>query len=145
MIKFFKTLIFGKNIFDVIESKKKIRVNGVKFIIQKIDTLHHMQGSKVLTAQFAEWTEKKSFENDQINDSYVKKLKAHYIDVFMSTIVYPEFSRKPDDNGKILVDHLLTDWEFATKLYEEIMIHTYGKKKMKQSISQKKDALKLIQ
>jgi len=53
----------------------------------------------------------------------------------MAGIVYPALCRKEED-GKILVDNLLTDWDLAGELYGEIMSYTYGKKNYKQLISQ---------
>lgn len=142
MLKFFKNLIFGKNILDVVEAKKKVRVHGVKFVITKISVLDHMQGGKVLAQSFARWNDKKALENVSIDNSLQKKIKAHYADVFMASVVTPKLSRKPDEVGCLLVDHLMTDWSFAEELYNKILIYTYGKKKVKSFISQAKKQLR---
>lgn len=106
------------------------------FKIKRIDVLDHCTGAKVCAAVYDTY----QVGNDNTKDPSeggLKKIKSHYIDVLMAGIVYPEFSRK-EELGKILIDNLLTDWDLATELYGEIMLHSYGKKNFKLHTSQGK-------
>ena len=141
MFKKIKALLFGRDLIDAINETKKIRVCGIKFEITKLSVLDHIQSNKTLLKAYGEWNEKKGDENIKITDSYMKKLKAHYSDCFLQSVVAPKISRKAEDGG-IWVEHLFTDWDLAEELYNQIMIYTYGKKKVKLFISQGKKLLK---
>lgn len=128
---------FNKNLEDVLDAKKQIRVHGVKFIIKKIDPSNFLDGSKVMLQIYDTYQVDKT--SPMVNDSAtLDKIKTHYKDVFMASIVSPKLVRK--DSGGLLVDNLFTEWDLAHELYSEIMLHTYGKKKILKLLSQKKSS-----
>lgn len=120
-----------KSYESVLLRPKTVKVHGMDFLIKKIDTTSFLDGSKVLLQVFDTYKVGKTINQDDIN---INKIKEHYRDVFMSSIKKPVLSRKPNIDGTLFVDHLFTDWGFATELYLNIIEHTYGKKKLKRSI-----------
>ena len=113
---------------------KRIKVHHMDFVIKKINVLDFCTGAKVVMAIFDTYKLTKQIAGD----NEMKKVKAHYIDVLMAGVISPPLSRKPEE-GKTLVDHLLTDWELAGELYSAVMTFAYGKKNLKQLISQGKN------
>jgi hypothetical protein len=109
---------------SLVNPKKKIKVNGVEFVIKKLDVLDHLQGSKVLQQSFD--TYKLDKPGDQ--DVNVKKVKEHYVDVLCAGVVSPAIGRKPGD-GVVYVQDMFNNWDLVNNLYSEIIAFTYGKKK----------------
>jgi len=103
----------------------------MRFIIKRINVLDHATGAKVMASVYNTY----KVGNSKDPDVAVSKVKSHFVDVFMSGIVSPELTRKPEGD-KILAANLLTDWELAQELYAEIMLFTYGKKNFKRLTSQ---------
>jgi len=124
---FFKS----KTLQDHLNETRTIKAHGMKFKIKRIDVLDVCTGAKVCASVYDTYKVGKQ----PIDDVSLSKTKSHFIDVLMAGIVYPALCRKEED-GKILVDNLLTDWDLAGELYGEIMSYTYGKKNYKQLISQ---------
>lgn len=122
MLNFFKS----KDLKSVLNDVKKIKIKGVIFNIKKLDVSNYLDGSKSLVASYDVY---KIGNENEVGDMQ-KKIKEHYRDVFMGAVVSPLLSRK-EDGDKICVDEIFMDWDLAQDLYEEIMFHTYGKKKMK--------------
>jgi hypothetical protein len=129
-----------KKLEDYLSATHKIKAHGMRFTIKKIDVLDVCTGAKVCANVYDTYKVGKQVVDDVSNS----KVKAHFADVLLAGIVYPALCRKVEDekDGKILVDKLLTDWDLAGELYEEIMSFTYGKKKYKQLISQSIKSLK---
>lgn len=128
---------FSKKLEDVVLKTKTIRVFGVKFKIKKIDPSSYLDGSKTMLQEFDTYKlkEKPSQEDTK---KQVENTRAHYRDVFLSSVVEPKLKRKWDDPDGLFVDHLFTEWELAHLLYSNIIEYTYGKKKLKLELSQKK-------
>lgn len=118
---------FSRKLEDVLNKTKNISVLGVKFKIKKIDVSNFLDGSKVMlqmydiyklpTAQAPEETSKN-----------MARIKEHYRDVFMASVIEPKLKRKEDGDG-LLVDNLFTEWDLCHELYGHIAELTYGKKK----------------
>ena len=123
MINFVKRLIWGRELKDVIGATKKIKIRGVLFTIKKIDALNYLDGSKSIKMIYDTYT------TESVTETSMKRIKSHYIDVFMSAIIKPVLVRK-DNNKNVLVDEIFNDWGMAQELYESIMAFTYGKKKL---------------
>ena len=105
-----------------------VKVHGIKFKIKKMTVEHFLEGSKVMKSFYDTYAIKqdpRALENPDM----IKRVKDHWKDVFMASVVYPKIKRKIDEPDGILVDNLFTDWELASDLYQEIMAWTYGKKK----------------
>lgn len=128
---------FSKSLESVVLKTKKIRVHGVKFEIRKIDPSDFLDGSKVMIQTYDTYKKEKS-QSPEVSASILNKVKEHYRDVFMSSVVSPKLRRNDKDTG-LLVDNLFTEWDLAHELYAKIMEFTYGKKKILQSILQKTD------
>lgn len=120
---------FDKKIEDVLCGTKKIRVHGVLFTIKKIDPTAYLDGSKAMTQVYDIYKVGKE-PSPEVNQSLMNKVKDHYRDVFMASIVSPKLRRRDKDGEGLLVDYLFTDWDFASELYAQIMQYTYGKKKI---------------
>ena len=116
---------FSKKLEDVLCRTKKIKVFGVKFLIRKIDITDYLDGSKVMLQSYDIYKVEK---NPEVANKHFDKMKEHFRDLFMASVLEPKLSRKKDDGG-LFVDNLFTEWSLANKLYEEIVIHCYGKKK----------------
>jgi len=114
---------------------KKVVVHGVQFKIKKLDPTNFLDGSRVMLQTFDVYRlNKPSEESAKIS---LEKIKDHYRDVFMSSIVEPKVKRKEEGEG-LFIDNLFTDWDLSHELYGRIMEYTYGKKKMKKSSSQER-------
>ena len=124
---FFKRLFFGKDLSEHLAETQWIKVQGIKFKIKRIDPLAYMDGSSVLLQSFQKY--KVEPEGGKTPDVNIGKLKKHYIDVFLASVVSPELSRQVNDGDKIFVEYLFTDWSLAHELYESIIEFTYKKKR----------------
>lgn len=113
----------------------RIKIMGVIFKVRRINPMDYVTGSKAVQMHFDGY--KTSSQKDQLAKASqsMGKVKEHYRDVFMASIVEPVLCRKEDGEGTF-VDNLFTDWELANELYLRIMETTYGKKKLKSLISQ---------
>ena len=110
---------------------KKIKSCGIIFKIRKINPLDHVTGAKVMVAIHDKYRKIKEQDTDvEVSDTDLKKVKSHYRDVFMASVVKPQLSRKKDDGLKIFVDDIIQNWDLAIDLYEQINLLTYGKKKI---------------
>ncbi len=118
--------IFGKNLKDVLNKTKNIRVHGVFFTIRKVNILDYLDGSKVLQKQFDIY----QTGTNQISEASEKKIKEHMSHVLVAGVVSPKLSFKQEQDV-MFVDNLFTDWSLAVDLYNEIVAFTYGKKKVK--------------
>lgn len=130
MLNIFSKKNIKDRFYGAVSPTKKIRVYGIPFEIKKIDVLDHLAGSSVLRKEFDTY-KTSGMENQTIEASLEKKMRKHYIDVFMSGIVAPKLDRKKDDQSdNIPVDDLFLDWGLANELYEKIIEFTYDKKKL---------------
>lgn len=120
--------LFGKKLEDALYETKRIRVRGVRFTIQKVHVLNHLEGSRVLRQIYDIYKSKKNEPMDEVSE---KKLRECYSQVLVAGVVKPKLSLKKTD-GAVFVEDLFIDWEMVSELYERIMEFTYGKKKLKQ-------------
>ena len=117
---------------DHLRETKKLKINGIMFTIRKVNPVDFLDGSKILLNEYQLYDiGKKAVAGDDVGlDKQMKKLKKHFIDVFMCGVTNPQLTRKPDQEPeKIGVDELFIDWDLSNELYEEIMSFSYGKKK----------------
>ena len=114
---------------------RKIKVHGFPFEIKKLDVLSYLDGSKTMLQEFATYAQvKESEQSIEKGEATLKKMKSHFTDVFMASVIEPKLVRKKEDSGPnpgdpLFVDHLFSEWDLATELYQEILEFTYGKKK----------------
>lgn len=121
---------FGKSLTDELYATKKIKVAGVRFTIKKVNLLNYLDGSEVLTQQFAEH----KTANAAVAPMSAAKIKKHYSEILVAGVVEPKLVFKKEDDG-ILVDDLFINQEMVNGLYLEILEFTYGKKKVRQFLS----------
>lgn len=129
----------GRDLNSVLNKSYRVKVHGVVFYVKKLNPLDFMSGSKALSQIYD--TYKTQGEKQAQVDAVLlnqNKLKDHYADVFMSSVVSPKLVRDKEDQSGIWVYNLFTDWDLANELYQEISQITYGKKKLKSLISQRK-------
>ena len=123
---------FERNLKDVLGATKVVRPLGVKFKIKKIDTSSFLDGSKVMLQMYDIYkmdVKELQGRQEETNKS-LQKVKEHYKDVFMASVVEPKLKRKPESTEEgIPVDNLFTEWDLCHQLYGEIIAYTYGKKK----------------
>lgn len=118
---------FSRNLEDVLSKTKDVRIHGVKFKIKKIDPTAYLDGSKAMLQAFDIY--KMESVNSDVSSKNLDKIKDHFKDVFMASVVSPKLCRKKEDSESLLVDNLFTEWDLANQLYESIISYTYGKKK----------------
>ena len=129
MLKRIWKLIFGRSINDAINETKKVKVEGVNFVIRKINILDHMQGAKVLKQIYDSYKVETAGPKAEIEVSE-KRIKEHYRDVLMAGVVDPALSAKEGEPNTIFVDKMFCNWDLVNGLYAEIMAFAYGKKKL---------------
>jgi len=112
---------------DALSEGKKVKIQGVIFVIRKLSALDHLTGAKVLTQHYDTY----KVDKKTPSDPNVKAIKEHFRDVFMACVISPKLSRK-DEAGATSVDELFNNWDMANELYGEIIVYTYGKKKIRQ-------------
>lgn len=117
-----------KDLKTVLNETKTVKINGVLFKIRKLNPLDHAKGLEVMRAQFDTYRVKSS-EPQELTEGQIKKVRKHYRDVFMASVVQPRLSIK-DDSELVCVDDIFRDEVMAERLYMEIMFLTYGKKKL---------------
>lgn len=140
-MKFLKKLFGRKStqLDDVLDPRKRINIRGVDFVIRKINPVDHLHGAKVLAASYEVKTlESRKKEKELQGQMNLEKAKDHFRDVFTQCVIEPKIVRKESDAGvgMVFVDRLFLDWDIANELYQEIMIFTYGKKKVQQTLDQ---------
>lgn len=131
-----KRMIYGKNLNDVLNATKVIRINGVRFVIKKISILDYASGAKVLL-QYHD-TYKPNVKDQKIDANAEKKVKEHYAHVLVAGTVSPRLVYTDKEPG-VHVETMFVDFDLVEKLYNEIMLFTYGKKKAQTLSSPKKD------
>lgn len=125
-----------KTLDNYLGETKKVKINGIKFKIKKINVVDHLHGSLVLTEQFHIWRKSKVNGNSIDEAKAFEKIKKHYREVFLSAVLDPVLCSKEDEAGPGIthVDRLFIDFSIAQELYTEIMMFTHGKKKIKEQL-----------
>lgn len=112
---------------------KSIKVDGVPFVIRKINVLDYLEGAKVLTEIFATYKITKDTTSfSEMDLANLNKLKKYLTDIICAGVVKPKFSREDsviEGSEEIPIKDLFTDWILAQKLAQEIFDYTHGKKK----------------
>lgn len=122
-----------KNLVQMISKGKKIKANGVIFHIRKLNPLDYTANARIMLQHFDTYKPADILNKKDFDESEVKKIKEHYRHVFISAVVKPKLTMKKDPGEDIHVDEVLQDWDLANSLYNKIIDHTYGKKKLKLS------------
>lgn len=133
--RFFNFIFRNKELKDVLNQNKKVKVKGVLFEIIKLDVSHYLNGSKSLITS---WDTYHVGNADKPDVNVHKRIKEHFRDVFLAAVVKPVLTRKEDEK-EVCVDEIFRDWDLANELYEHIMVFTYGKKKLKLLASQQRE------
>ena len=128
--------LFNKKLSDALNVTKEVKISGVLFKIKAISVLEHLTGSNALVQSYSTYGAEK-LKSAQPN---IKKLKDHYADVILASVIKPKITRKAEGAGTCVYD-MFDNWDMCTELYEQIMLLTYGKKKLKQHGYQGKSSL----
>ena len=142
MMSLFRKLFFrggpGESLSDVLSRTYPVRVHGVNFQLKKLNPIDYVSGSKSLHMHFDTWKSKGQVEQIQTLETGADKVREHYKQLFMASVVEPKLKWKdePEEPG-IWVENLFTDWDLATELYLAIMQVSYGKKKLKSLIARR--------
>lgn len=131
---------FQKKLSSVLGKTHTVYAQGVKFKVRKLHPLDFLDGSKSVQTVYQTYEEaRKKGDPDGIATS-AKKIKEHYADVFLAAVVDPVLVRdEAEQETGIWVQNLFSDWDLCNDLYGSIMELTYGKKKLRQSLSRLKD------
>ncbi len=125
--------LFGRELNDVLKETKKIKVNGIRFTIRKVNLLNYADGSKVLIQSYDTHKTDAQKQGMPTIDFSNEKIRRHFSDILVAGIAYPKVVHQKDDSSGICVDDLFMDWTLAMEVYNQIMELTYGKKKIKQA------------
>lgn len=118
---------FSRDLQSVLTEKKAIKIKGISFVIKKIDALAFFDGSRIMIQVYDTYKSSRSPEAAAVSE---KKIREHFGEVIVAGCVNPKFSHKENDEGCIWVNEIFKDMEIANALYESILGHTYGKKKL---------------
>lgn len=126
--------LFGRSLKDALNTQKKIKVRGVRFVIKKLDPLDALESPGVLKKSFDVKELPKSKDEIQMSGpgasaSNIKVYKKHLRDVFMASVIKPNLTLAESNDG-VCVDDLVNDWALSSELYLAIMEHSFGKKKV---------------
>lgn len=120
--------LFGsKKLESVIYATRRVKVSGVWFTIRKINTLHYLEGSKIIQQTYALY---RSGKKENLEDVSQKKVVEFFSQFLVACVESPKLSLTKDGPG-LFVEDLFVDWEMILGIYEEVMLFTYGKKKTK--------------
>lgn len=122
--------LFSRNIDSLIGRTRRVKVCGIFFRIKKLDAFDFANGSQVMLSQYQTYEDAKVQKSNSNVESELKKVKDHYRDVILASVVEPKLARKEGEEG-MLVDNLFTEQELIEGLYGQILLYTYGKKKLK--------------
>lgn len=106
---------------------KKIKVNGVVFVIRKINAMDHLAGLNVLQKIHEVYKVNKANQNAGTAAEHLNKLRNYCRDILLAGVVVPKLSATDNGDG-FFVDRLFFDFPMAQRLTEEILFHTYKKK-----------------
>lgn len=127
-----------KNLGDVLNQTREVIIEGVRFEIRKVDPTTLLRGFKAIPKTVDTYEGKRADSQVEIAaDQSLDKLKKYYADLFVGAVVRPQLTLDVKDQTKVHVDELFTNWELVEELYYQIILFTYGKKKLKLLISQK--------
>lgn len=124
---------FGKSLNDHLFATKKVRINGIRFEIKKLNAINYLDGTNTLKQTYETYKTKGDVQA-VVSD---KKVVEYFSEVICGCVVHPKITHKKEESG-IWVNDLFVDWDLVVALYNEIMTFTYGKKKMKKLASQGK-------
>lgn len=127
--------LLGRSLDSALNETKKIKVQGVTFHIRKLNPLDYLNGANVLRQTYDTY-KIGTKEQSPLSEADLKKIKEHYAHTLAAGIAKPKISLK-DEEGSINAYKFVENWDLATEVYMEIIGHTYGKKKVKQLVSQK--------
>jgi hypothetical protein len=130
MLKWFKP----KTLQETLDSGlKEVKVEGVIFHVRKVIPDDYLAGCQVMLEAYGIYNRDHKKKDKTVDPKLFEKIRSHYRDVIMSGVVKPELTRKKDPGKAVFVDDVLDNWNMATGVYDAIMLHTHGKKKLLQS------------
>lgn len=120
-----------KTLEEAVFERKTVTVHGIPFTIKKLSSFDYLNGSRVMLQVFDTYKVKGYDKASSEAVESIKKIQDHYRDVLMSAVVKPELTRKKGEPDKFYVDDLFENAELAIAVYQEILVFTYGKKKLR--------------
>lgn len=123
----FEWLLGGKLTKDRLNGFKKIKVNGMNFVIRRVNPLLDLPADKI-PQFFTDYP----FQQQAKDPLYLKRSLDNMMIYIEAGVVSPELAPigKGDKNGKengITAEDLFRDPEIGTKLYMAIMDHSLNK------------------
>lgn len=121
MLSWLKRLFFGRSLESALEETKAVRINGVRFLIKKIDVMNFLESSKVMLQYYD--TFKIESKGNQEKEISAKKIRDHIKEVLCAGVVSPKLTLNDDGYN---VEKLFVNMKMVNKLYDQIMKFTYG-------------------
>jgi len=120
------------NIKQKLLGHKRIKIDGMKFTIKKLNPFIDFPAEKMPQIFTATLAQKKAEENKQAQNTDFNKFKDDLYMIVNAGVVEPKILPvgKGEEHGKedgITVEDLFRDMEFGFKLYTEIMIHSMNR------------------
>lgn len=122
MLRWFKK----KTLDDILHETKKVKFNGVTFVIRKVNPMDHLTGLNVIQKVYDIYKVNKSEPSESALEN-LKKVQKYSQDILLAGVVVPKLS--PTETGEgFYVEKLFQNMELASFLTREIMLFTYKKK-----------------
>ena len=112
---------------SLLNKTKSLKINGIKFVIKRLSIIDFFE-DKLFPFGFTESLDEKRIREHMNQKMDFNKLKDHYKTLFMKGVVKPKLT-EVDSEDSVCVDELFKDWELVNKLYTEIFLLSFGKKK----------------
>ena len=143
MLKWLSEFLFGKSLFMALNESRKVRVQGVRFLIKKVDVLAYLNGSSVLVERYSEYKTKAPQPPKELTGKQEEEARQHMAEVLVAGVVSPRLVHKQDQavGGAVFVKDLFVNLDLVSELYAEIMAFTYGKKKVKRFFSLRRSSV----
>lgn len=112
---------------------KKVKINGVRFVIRKLNPTDHLAGLKILLSYHDLYKKQKDHKVDKISRlEDLQKMEKFFRDFIYAGVVSPKISMIADKTqlapDEIHVDDILSNLDTTRKLASAIIGHTYKKK-----------------
>jgi hypothetical protein len=124
----------ARTLDEVLSPTRVIRVHGVRFKIRRLNPMDYLAGSKAMRQLYETMKAADSLADVTIQQTQQKAINDHYIDTFMAAVIEPKLKKSstpgPTDEEGTPAANLLTDMDFANRLYAQIIEFSYGKKKV---------------
>lgn len=112
------------NCKDVLQGKKFVRVNGLRFTIRKLNPLIDFESSKMPQIFTMFQSRRKTPQDQEVNQERVLK---DMMAIVEAGLIKPELVPVAKTNEGVTVEDLFRDMDTGVKLYWEILAHSLNR------------------